>query len=361
MRTLMTGPVWLSYGQIYVESGGDFADLGECFGGQQNGLCGAAVAGRLTLMTGLHTGEVDFTAELHDQEPAIDDTWEDIVEASYRPAQPPTLSGLDSNDWWTLPLDLVDYRVRYSGWGMDAGHQAGPPMDDEPLVDRYLLQFWPAQPAPDRVVKQTSRQAAYWHGFAREQPTPAQLAERKQQKAREAEQQRLVELAAAYGGALPTQRIENTRHGLDLSALDRAFVDALEQTEPTTLRDMARWAARRACEEAGYAAEERIAGVLDRMDSGADWLDTLNGPQPPVEPGAEIRASSQFVARMHGWFGDRDSFENTSTVVTSTFSEDPFKSAVETIWLATGPFADKQRLLDELRREFFANRRYLDR
>ncbi|MFF0338823.1 hypothetical protein [Kribbella sp. NPDC004875] len=359
----MSGPAWVAYAQIYVHSADNHADLGECFAGQQNGLCGAAVPGTLFLITGLHTGDVGFTVELHDAMPSVEYSAEDVVEASYRPigeAALVTWAG-DGGSW---PLELepgVDYRVRYSGWGMDAGHQAGPPMDGEPLVDRYLLQFWPAPPVPDRVVKQTSRQAAYWHGFAREQPTPAELAERKKELARQAEQQRLAERAAAYGGTLPSERIEATRYGRELSELDRALVDGLEQSSPQTLRAIARWAARRACEEAGYAADERIAGILERMDSGADWFDTLNGPRPPVEPGIENRTTSEFVARMHGWFDDRDPLDNTSTLVTATFSEDPFKSAVQTIWLATGPFADKQRLLDQLLQMFFGDRPHLDR
>ena len=51
MRTVMTGPAWVSYSQIYVESAENYADLGECFAGQRNGLCGAAVAGKLWLVT----------------------------------------------------------------------------------------------------------------------------------------------------------------------------------------------------------------------------------------------------------------------------------------------------------------------
>jgi hypothetical protein len=346
----MAGSVWLSYGQITVDSTGEFAELGECFGGQRNGLCGAAVEGHLLLLTGLHTGTVGFTAELHDDEPPLDDTWEDIVEVSYRPLARPTLSGLDSSDSWNLELDLVDYRVRYSAWGIDAGHQSAPPMDGEPFVDRYLLQFWPARPAPDRVLKETSKQAAYWHKFAREQPAPAELATRKLEKARQAEAQRLAERAAAWGGALPSERLERAMNGQELASLDRALVDELEQTDPQTLRAIARWAARRACEEAGYADDERIAAVLDRMDRGADWLGTLNGPRPRVQPGGQASATiHQFVTQAYGWFDDRDPFDNTTTVVTATFNVDSFSAAVETLWLATEPFPNKPRLLTELR------------
>jgi hypothetical protein len=157
MRTLMTGPVWVSYSQIYVESGPDDIDPDESFAGQQNGLCGAAKAGSLFLTTGLHTGEVGFAVELHDDEPPLDDTWEEIVEASYRPLGDVTLmTWAGDGGSWGLDLEEINYRVRYCGSGMDPAHQGAP-------VDRYLLQFWPAPPATDRIVKQTSAQAAYWH------------------------------------------------------------------------------------------------------------------------------------------------------------------------------------------------------
>lgn len=355
MRTVMSGPASVSYAQIYVESTENSSDLEECFAGQRNGLCGAAVAGKLFLITGLHTGDVGFTVEVHDTMPSVEYSAEEVVEASYRPVGEASLvTWASMGGWWELGLEPgVDYRVRYSGWGMDAGHQAGPPMDGEPLVDRYLLQFWPARPAPDQVVRETSKTAAYWHKFAREQPTPAQFAEMKLERARQAEELRLAEYAAAWGGALPSERMKGAAFCRELAVLDRALVDALEQTDPQTLRTIARWAARRACEEAGYGDDERIAGVLDRMDRGVGWLETLNGPPPPVEPGAvAVPTIGRLVVSTHGWFDHRAPFENADSVVSATFNEDPFHAAVETVWLATGPFADKSRLTGELRQVF---------
>jgi hypothetical protein len=357
MRTIVSGPTWVHYGQIYVQSGDESPDLAECFAGQHNGLCGAAVPGTLFLVTGLHTGSVDFTVEVHEQMPPVEYDAEDVVEAPYRPigdARLVTWGG--DGGWWSLELQPgVDYRARYSAWRMDAGHQAGPPMDGEPLVDRYLLQFWPAQPVPERVVKQTSRQAAYWHKVARDRPTPAELAQQKRERARQAEEHRIAERAAAWGGALPTERLERIRHARELSALDRSLVGALEQSAPDTLRRIARWAVRRACEQAGYVRDARISGVLDRMDAGANWFETLNGPRQPVEPGpSELRGTVHtLVSRMHGWFDDRDPFDNTTTLATATFNDDPLQAAIETVWLSTGPFPDKRQLLTELRSRFF--------
>jgi hypothetical protein len=44
-------------------------------------------------------------------------------------------------------------------------------MDDEPALDRYLLQLWPAPHRAEVLVRQTSEIAAYWHSAAREDPS----------------------------------------------------------------------------------------------------------------------------------------------------------------------------------------------
>jgi hypothetical protein len=64
---------------------------------------------------------------------------------------------------WRLELSAIDYRVRYSATGMDEANRTDTTLDGEPLIDRYLMQAWPAQPEPDRVLRQTSDLAAYWH------------------------------------------------------------------------------------------------------------------------------------------------------------------------------------------------------
>ncbi len=175
MRTAVHGDVHVHYGQIYVHSEGGEpfeGDLPACFAGQRNGLCGAAVPGTLFLLTGLHTGDVGFTAEAHETEPP-DAGGEDVVEASFRAQGPARLVTWGGEDWWDLGLAPGDYRVRYSATAMDAGREQATRLDGEPEEERYLLQFWPAPPAPDAVVRQHSAAAAYWHGFARKLPRPA--------------------------------------------------------------------------------------------------------------------------------------------------------------------------------------------
>ncbi|XUL89884.1 hypothetical protein ACQ86D_27360 [Streptomyces galilaeus] len=68
---------------------------------------------------------------------------------------------------WELGLEERDYRVRYSALAMDAGRSKNVREDDEPATDdRYLLQIWPAEPEPARLLRQTGGAAAYWHAFA---------------------------------------------------------------------------------------------------------------------------------------------------------------------------------------------------
>ncbi|MEV0298962.1 hypothetical protein [Nocardia sp. NPDC050710] len=170
----LDGEVGVSYSQIYVESDpGDFGPrMHEAFAGQRAGLCGAAVPGALFLRTGLHTGNVGFTVEVRGQAPPLDPEWEDVVEVSFYPLSDQSfLVQWAGEDSWELDLkEGLDYRVRYCAQGMDQAREKDVRLHDEPVQDRYLLQFWPAPPEPDRIVRQTSQVAAYSHDWARRQP-----------------------------------------------------------------------------------------------------------------------------------------------------------------------------------------------
>jgi len=165
MNVLFDDSVHVHYGQVYVTSG-DTWDLPlprNAFRGQLNGLCGAADAGRLFLVTGLHTGDVGFRVELWDGEPTLDERWEEVVEVSFTPSG----AGVALTQWagersFSLNLPKADYRVRYCARGMQAGRDADTLLEGPPL-DVYCLAFWAAAPAPDRIVRQTSAVAEYWH------------------------------------------------------------------------------------------------------------------------------------------------------------------------------------------------------
>ncbi|WP_225100134.1 hypothetical protein [Streptomyces sp. CoH27] len=252
-------------------------DLAEAFAGQSAGLCGAGVPGALWLTTGLHTGDVGFTVEVHEEAPPLAEGWEDVVEVSFRPVSDGTrLVRWAWEDTWELDLAETDYRVRYCAMGMDAAHRKDTRLDEEPRLDCCLLQFWPAAPAPDRVVRPTSRMAAYWHGHARELPPPPTPADRADagRRARRAQEEAEKERELAYerwawGGRSPSPALrEADGNVLGLIDFDAPLVHAIDAAGPAVQRAVALLAARRACEAAGLAELDRIAAGLAAVTEG---------------------------------------------------------------------------------------------
>ncbi|MFI6375970.1 hypothetical protein [Streptomyces sp. NPDC050546] len=148
-------------------------------------------------------------------------------------------------------------------------------MDGEPQLDRYLLQFWPAPPGPDRILKQTSLSAAHWHRYARElpPPTPAERAEA-ERRARLAEEtaqreRRLAREGWEWGGRPPSQALRDVGGNVrGLLPFDPALLHALDASGPVTQRAVALLAARRACEAAGLTTLDWVAGALTALAEG---------------------------------------------------------------------------------------------
>ncbi|MFD6192254.1 MULTISPECIES: hypothetical protein [unclassified Streptomyces] len=233
----------------------------EACAGQTNGLCGAAVPGCLFLCTGLSSGRVALTVEVHAAAPPLDDRWEDVVEASFRPLTASTAvlpCGHGALCEWALPP--ADHRVRYCGRGMDGGAGAGSATArDAGRAGQYLLQFWPAPPSADRVVRQTSRSAAHRHRYARALEPPVSGARTERERAE----------IRSWGGRLPSRRVREA--GADargLVPLDRELLDAVDAVCPATQRGLARWAARRALTAAGLDGVDWIAPALSALDRG---------------------------------------------------------------------------------------------
>ncbi|GAA4608884.1 hypothetical protein BJY16_007059 [Actinoplanes octamycinicus] len=133
--------------------------------GQSNGLCGAAVAGMLSFTTAKHTGSVPVRVELHDAEPTVDSAWDEVVEVSFIPRGADVQVQWDDSDGMPLAVESRPYRVRYCALNFVHDDEV------EDAGDRYLIQFWPASPKPDHIVRQTSDAAAYWHQVARRRPS----------------------------------------------------------------------------------------------------------------------------------------------------------------------------------------------
>ncbi|WP_020016975.1 hypothetical protein [Promicromonospora sukumoe] len=164
MTVLFDGQLWVHYAYFDVVPSGEFVeDLIAARRGQRNGLLGAQEPHRLGGITGLHTGEVAFRVEWTETEPSIGSEWEDVVEASIDIRDGDY--ALDSFDH-SHPLNIPRsgwHRARYNLRAMDAGRDMDTPGENQTAPDSYLLQFWPAPPSPDAILKQTSRNAAYWH------------------------------------------------------------------------------------------------------------------------------------------------------------------------------------------------------
>jgi hypothetical protein len=365
VQTLLNDQVWVHYGQLYVGSGGgEFAGLPECFGGQRNGLCGAADPGLLFLITGLHTGEVAFAVELHDEPPPVDDGWEDVVEVSFRPmGGEASLIGWAGE--WTQPLGLAeaDYRVRYCGTGMDEGCSMDTRMPDDQVVERHLLQFWPAPPAPDRIVRQGSAIAAYWHDFASRQPAPPTPEERlaareraERERAESARRSRREAELRTWGGRLPSDRLRALGGvALPLATLDRPLVDALAEADPAALREITRWVVRRAFVEAGLARVGWIAPALAALDRGEPlpppfdddgraWELLLSDPDVP----------STTVTSPDGWLDNCLQQAMAFPALMQAVEPDPLLAAVSALWSAAATFGQGRHtvLFTELRQTF---------
>ncbi|MFC9970763.1 hypothetical protein ACFVH6_07650 [Spirillospora sp. NPDC127200] len=283
MRKPVDGEVHVHYGQLYVMSGPeDMPDLKKAFAGQTAGLCGAAVPGFLWLTTGLHTGAVGFTVEVHEHAPEPAPVWEGVVEVSFRPQTSRTVLELWGGEGaWDLELAQTDHRVRYCAQGMDEGRALDTRMDDEPQTDRSLLQFWPASPGPGQVVRHKSRAAAYRHRFARELPPPPLATERAEverqvraEHERADHERRREAEAYEWGGRPPTDTLRAAPSALGLARYDADLVHALDAAGPRAHR-------------AGHGAQ-RDAGEVHRWPASCC-------PSPAASP---ARGSSRPFARI---------------------------------------------------------------
>ena len=77
---MFTGRVRTQCSTLYFQAAADDTPgMDECFEDQTNGLCGARIRNFLFLVTGLHTGHVNMTVDFCDQEPPLEDAWEEVV------------------------------------------------------------------------------------------------------------------------------------------------------------------------------------------------------------------------------------------------------------------------------------------
>jgi hypothetical protein len=148
--------------------------------------------------------------------------------------------------------------------GLDEARD-GVVMQDEPLIDRFLLQFWPAPGAPDAILRQTSRQAGYWHGWVSGLPSVADHAHARARRmvlsgeAADREQQAILHRNLQRRGRLPLADIHAAGPLVDLDDLVAERVAALPSGRK---RAVTRWALNRACSDAGLDTVDWIAAAM---------------------------------------------------------------------------------------------------
>jgi hypothetical protein len=311
---LFAGEVWVHYQFVNVHDAEGWEwEIGDECRGQANGLCGAAVPGLLHLVTGLHTGKVGFTVELHPAEPPLDDVWEEAVEVSFTSTAEDI--GLHPfQDQYLFNLPPGDYRVRYCARGMDQGKAEDTLAGVQP-VDFYLLQFWPGTAAPDRIIRQTSKTAAYWHRANSKRPLTA---EEQAQETRDERERRERYDRDRWGDRVPNERLRAV-NGISagfLEPLDMDLVFTLSEADDSVHRAVACWAALRAAEVAGMVDLPALAPAIAALrrgrpvpppfdDSGYMWsrfADAVPRTTVMLPPDGEIEQTRQdwaIVALFH--------------------------------------------------------------
>lgn len=364
MSVLFDGELHVHYGQFYVESRTDdyFDDLAEARAGQVNGLCGAAVPGLLFLTTGLHTGNVHVTVEVLDSPAPVGDDWEDVVEVSFRPeTESVHLVQWAGEASWPLALERTDYRVRYCASGMDRAHAQDTRLDWQPLVDRYLMQLWPAAAAADTVIRQTSESAGYWHAHVRTPPpppTPTRQAQtrRREHLAREHASRDAARAAEArrWDGRPLSERLRRVNGGPVMARLDRDLVEGLEHLDETTQRAVAVWAARQACDEAGLSDLDWITPALSALEHGGPLPRPFDDHRAAFEQlRTDARVPRTTVPSYDGRH-DRVSQQHMALpALWAAAAADPLAAGLEALFHTTVTFGNRyRRLLAELRRAF---------
>lgn len=363
-EVLFTGAVEVSYGQVYLTSE-EPPGMDESFASQVNGLCGAAVSGSLFLITGIKEGTVPMTVELHRSEPPVPDAWEEIVEVSFTNSSPqPALEEWGGEGSHPFRLAPGSYRIRYCARGMDEAWDVESNYDGE-LIDTYLLQVWPSRYEPDRILRQTSRCAAYWHQANRQaEAAPEQAAAEAAQLA-DADEEWLLRV---FHGRVPNQRLRvvakaGYSHGLNDIDLDLTFV--LAEAEDGTHRAVAAWAALQALKIAQLTELPELASSVAALRQGGravapfdgtgDWFAALTSsiPETPVPPVFAAPADHPASGEVPE---DHTQMRETAAIyaLLATGEEDSLVAALSAVTAAATAFGGDlyQRFLSDLRQAF---------
>ena len=165
-RVLCDEVVMTDYGIlnfVWSDKGGFDGNPDRFFANQENGLVGASDPHGVFLVLGRRSGGSSVRVVLLTEPPeGPGECWEDVVEVSLDvpPGSAVRWSNWDSTAMGSLDLPSGSYRMRVSALGRDVG--AADEFADG-VVDRYLLELWPAEPREDAILRVGTDNARYWH------------------------------------------------------------------------------------------------------------------------------------------------------------------------------------------------------
>jgi hypothetical protein len=319
------------------------------------------------MVTGLHTGPVPLRVEALDAAPPLDEAWEDVVEVSFRsPDRSSMVSTFDGVHELRLP-ESGELRARWSARGMDAAREADTRLEGEPPLDAYLLQLWPAAPAPDAVLRQTSAAAAYWHAVARSSappPDPGQRARRAaEERARLEREERAKETEAlleSWGGTLPSARVLALGYGgraQQLGEEDRGLLDAVSGLEDGELRRLTAWVCRTACRRAGLEDLDWVEPTLTAVERAAPLPPPFDDPTTAWDRlHAHWDASDALTHQVSDLIADDPTRTPLAPeaaaldAVLSTRVDDALRAAIDALVGAATCYADPRAWYDEVGR-----------
>ncbi len=119
---------------------------------------------RAILTVARQHGDVPVRVEVHDGPPPADPRWDAVTELSVRSGDAVTVTGWAGEGTLAVPAPAgVGLRVRYAVADGQAGSdQFADGRWDEPPAETYVLQVWPAPPAPAELVSASAPWAQYW-------------------------------------------------------------------------------------------------------------------------------------------------------------------------------------------------------
>ncbi|MCF2436382.1 hypothetical protein LV779_26655 [Streptomyces thinghirensis] len=232
------------------------------------------------LGTGLRTGRVGLTVEVHGAAPLLYDGWEDVVEVSFRPVSFST-AVLPCGRGALCEVDLppADHRgaLLRARNGPERGDRGSPRRGrraGRPLSAAVLAR--PARRGPGRPARpHAAPRAGTGTRAACRRPLPGRARTRVRAE------------TLSWGGRLPSRRYgRSAATHAGSSHWTGDLLDAVDAACPATQRSLARWAAHRAFTAAGLDDVDWITPALVALDRGS--------PCPPrsTTPGGPGNASS---------------------------------------------------------------------